>query len=152
MAKFRFALSLLAALVLASGAQAQSSDWKVVERLNPGTRISVKVKKTYACVVERVTDTELICRSPSRLVRRTRTYPRAEIREVRLATDRKDYAVTGMAVGAAIGTIAGASLPTNVEATRPFTAIATGFVGGFFGHVTGMAIGLFRKGQVIYKR
>jgi hypothetical protein len=63
----------------------------------------------------------------------------------------KQYAATGAAIGAAVGAIAGASIPTNVEQTRPLTAIATGFVGAGVGHITGGAIAIVKKGKVIYR-
>jgi hypothetical protein len=142
---------LLLLLLFASAARAQSSDWRVVQNLRPGTRITVKTQKSYACEVEQATEDKLVCHHPSRFSRRTRTFQKSEIREVRLAVDMKQYAATGAAIGAAVGAIAGASIPTNVEQTRPLTAIATGFVGAGVGHITGGAIAIVKKGKVIYR-
>jgi hypothetical protein len=144
-------LGFLLLLLFASAARAQSSDWRAVQNLRPGTHITVKTQKSYACKLEQATEDKLVCQHPSRVSRRTRTFQKAEIREVRLAVDFKRHAAAGAAIGAAVGAIVGASVPTNVEQTRFITAIATGFVGAGIGHLTGGAIAIVKRGKVIYK-
>src|ERR1041385_8158139 len=70
--------SMLAMLLLGANTQAQSQaraqvqspgqagDWQAVQHLTPGTEISVKTQRHYRCVVEEVTEDELVCGAPDR--------------------------------------------------------------------------------------
>src|SRR5689334_10963895 len=89
--------SMLAMLLLGGNTQAQSQarvqvqspgqagDWRAVQNLTPGTEISVKTQRRYRCVVEKVTEDELVCEAHGRWFRvSTLVIRRSEINEVRV--------------------------------------------------------------------
>jgi hypothetical protein len=144
-------LSLLAGLILVSAAQAQTGDWRAVESLAPGTRISVKIRFHMLCDLTRVTDAALMCELVRQRIRPGEmTFNRKLIREVRL--EHSDYANTaiGASLGGGVGSTVGASLG-NRSLDRPGSALVLGTVGALVGGAFGRDFPIFH-GKVIYKR
>ncbi len=159
--------SMLAVLLLGASAQAQSQapaqdrrrggagDWSVVKNLMPGTRISVKTHHRYRCLVENVTDDELVCGTHAPFRSITLMIRRSEIREIRVAPHPNQ--AKDAWIGAGIGAGAGAVLGGTQSRDYPgFNA----FVGGLAGALPGALIGgmvpifqvVFQRGKIIYKR
>jgi curved DNA-binding protein CbpA len=61
MKKLRIVLFILASLIAASVAQAQTLDWQAVEKLSPRSWISVETQKRTQCEFEKATSDELFC-------------------------------------------------------------------------------------------
>src|SRR3989442_2953949 len=127
---------MLAGLILASSAQAQTGDWRAVENLKPRSRISVKVHLRTICFFLRATHDELVCELPAdhripfgpfQL-----TFDRRSIREVRLEHSEAADAALGAAIGGGVGAAVGASQKPETL-TRGGGAILLGAIGGLVG-------------------
>jgi hypothetical protein len=144
-------LSLLAGLILVSPGQAQTGDWRAVESLAPGTRISVKIRFHMQCNVTRVTDAALMCELVHERIRPGEmTFNRKLIREVRLEHSDQANTAIGASLGGGVGVTVGASLG-NRSLDRPVGALVLGTVGAIFGGAFGRDFPIFH-GKVIYKR
>jgi hypothetical protein len=144
-------LSLLAGLILVSAAQAQTGDWRAVENLAPGTRISVKIRFHMLCDVTRVTDAALMCELVHQRIRRGEmTFNRKLVREVRLEHSDQANTAIGASLGGGVGMTVGASL-VNPSLDRAAGALVLGTVGALVGGVFGRDFPIFH-GKVIYKR
>ncbi len=145
--------SVLAWLVLASAAQAQAGDWRALEHLAPGSRISVKIRFHVLCDFRGATDTILVC-EPVR--RRTLigpgvvTFDRKRIREVRLEHSDEANTAIGATLGATVGAAVGASL-RSTSLTRGGSALLLGGAGAIGGGFAGRDFPILH-GKVIYKR
>ncbi len=157
---FRILSLLIALLTLTSSLEGQTGDWQAVRRLDSGIPVSVKVKRSYYCIFQYVTDDELVCGVPRPIFRyATRIFPRAQIREVRKLPnpDQMKSAKIGAGIGAATLATAGAIRCTKhrAECAPPaFSIPVAGLIGAFVGSLVGMAVPLFqvfRRGKVIYK-
>lgn len=135
-----------------SSRQAQLGNWRVVQNLEPGTRITVKARKSYRCSFEYATQDELVCEGRRAFaIRRPSPFiiPRAEIREIRVQPNQAKHGRIGAGIGAGVGAVAGASQARSYRGTHAFF----GALGGaLFGSVVGMAVPIFRRGKIIYKR
>ena len=136
--------------------EAQSSDWRSVEELAPGTAISVVAKfrrgtGRQGCELARATDRELVCdRHILDDVRRL-TFAREKVREVRLEIPDDNRMLRGAIIGGAIGSLLGALGATR--ATDPEVRGYAPFYGPIIGVLLGGAIGshVHRHGAVVYR-
>jgi hypothetical protein len=148
---------LLAPLLLAAVAPAQTGDWQIVQHLQPGTKISVRIAGPFhnLCVFEHATDEQLVCEHVMHgprgaLFSSERVYPRKMVREVRLEHSDAANIATGAAIGGGIGAAAGASV-NNGTLTRGGGAILLGGVGALIGGAFGRDFPV-THGKVIYRR
>src|SRR5215471_7454730 len=129
-------------LLVASDGLAQNSDWQIVKGLHFGARISVRTTHRSLhdpCVFQQATDDGLICLYATHsqwVPASTISFPRADVREVRL--ERGDGSNT--ALGAIIGAGTGAALGGAVAKSGRKAAAAAG--GGLIGSVIGGWFGL----------
>lgn len=159
---------MLAMLLLGANTQAQSQaraqvqspgqagDWQAVQHLTPGTEISVKTQRHYRCVVEEVTEDELVCGAPGRWFRvSTLVIRRSEINEVRVRphpNQAKD-AWIGAGIGAGAGAIAAGTTSRDYPGFHAFVGGAGGAAGGaLVGGIVPIFQILLQRGKVIYKR
>jgi hypothetical protein len=142
---------MVACLILLSAAQAQTGDWRAVENLAPGTRISVKIRFHMLCNVTRVTDAALMCDLVHQRIRPGEmTFNRKLIREVRLEHSDQANTAIGASLGGGVCVTVGASLG-NRSLDRPGGALVLGTVGALVGGAFGRDFPIFH-GKVIYKR
>jgi hypothetical protein len=148
---------LLAAVLLASTAPAQTGDWQAVKNLRPGTKISVQYGRPFhnMCIFEHATDEQLVCERILRGFSRAfippqAVYERKKIREVRLEHSDAANIATGAAIGGAVGAAVGAGAG-NGTLTRGGSALLLGtggaLIGGAFGRDFPVA-----HGKVVYRR
>lgn len=159
--------SLLVVLLLIANSQAQGQapaqvqpqggggDWNVVKSLIPGTRISVKTRHRYRCLVEDVTDDEIVCgaHSPFKSIRLA--IRRSEIHEIRISPHPNQ--TKDMWIGGGIGASAGAIAAGTRGGNYPVVDV---FFGGLAGVLPGVIVGgmvpvfqvIFQHGKIIYKR
>src|SRR5579859_690505 len=159
----RIIACILAFLITASRAQAQKGpkgDWLDVRDLETGSIIWVKTERSVNCVFEGATNTELICyRGRPNLSRGGLIeirFARQNVREVRLEPeppDARTYMATGAAIGAGTAAVVSA---INSRDARAASAVFGGLAGGLFGMVggglVGIAVLLFRRSKLIYRR
>ena len=145
-------LSILAALLLMSE-QARAGDWRAVENLAAGSRISVKIRFHTLCNFRRATDDILICQPahPSILTGAGDiSFERKRVREVRLERSDQTNTAVGAAIGAGVGAVVGASA-RHPSLTPGGSALLLGglgsVIGGFFGRDFPIV-----HGKVIYRR
>jgi hypothetical protein len=160
--------SMLAMLLLGGNTQAQSQarvqvqspgqagDWRAVQNLTPGTEISVKTQRRYRCVVEKVTEDELVCEAHGRWFRvSTLVIRRSEINEARVRprpNQAKD-AWIGAGIGAGAGAIAAGTSSRDYPGFHAFVGGAAGAGGGaLVGGIVPIFQILLQRGKVIYKR
>src|SRR4029077_378728 len=121
------------ALILLSlatrNSQAQTSDWRAVQNLQPGTLISVKSKHRVKCKFLRATDDAVSCeiirggllgvatKAPPDLM-----FNRQSVREVRLEHADGSNAAIGAVIGAGAGAVFGASGP-NTDLNRSASTV-----------------------------
>jgi hypothetical protein len=142
---------VLTVLVLLPGArgqvQAQTGDWQAVQKLNPGTRISVRAQHRFPCLLEYATADELSCKVPdNRLIRLPYkiTIRRGDIREIRLESSQAKDGWIGAGIGAGMGVVLGASTGKR----SPIPALGGAMIGG----VVGTMVPIFRHGKIVYRQ
>jgi uncharacterized protein YcfJ len=146
-------LSMLAGLILVSDALAQAGDWRAVENLAPGTRISVNLRFHMLCDFRRATDARLVCepvRRPILIGPREITFDRKAIREVHLEYSDDANTAIGAAAGARVGAGLGAALG-NSSLRSGGGALLLGGAGAIIGGFAGQNFPIVH-GKVIYKR
>lgn len=152
-------------------ASARKRSWETVEKLPPGTSISVKSDWLRTqCTFLRATDDELVCQPVPPMQPVYRPWPlspipipyppapppdlavfrRQDIIEVRLEHSVPTNVLTGVAIGAGAGAGLGAANGSGTL-TRGGSALLGGLIGGLVGGVIGRNSPLFHRG-VIYKR
>lgn len=152
-------------------AGARKPSWEIVEKLPPGTSISVKSDWLRTqCTFVRATDDELVCQPVPPMQPAYRPWPplpipipyppapppdlavfrRQDVIEVRLEHSVPTNVLTGMAIGAGAGAGLGAANGSGTL-TRGGSALLGGLIGGLVGGVIGRNSPLFHRG-VIYKR
>lgn len=134
----------------------QAGDWRAARNLLPGTEISVKTHHRQRCVVEEVTEDELVCeaRGPwfhvSTLVIR-----RSEVIEIRVRphpNQAKD-AWIGAGIGAGAGAIAAGTTSRDYPGFHAFAGGAGGAMGGaLVGSTVAIFQVIFQRGKIVYKR
>jgi len=146
---------MLAFLVFASSAHAQTGDWRALENLKPRSRISVKVRLRTICFFVRATHNELVCELPAdhRIPFRQSqlTFDRQSIREVRLEHSEAADAALGAAIGGGVGAAVGASVKGSGSLTRGGGALLLGAIGGLVGGFFGRDFPPLH-GKAVYKR
>jgi len=158
----RFFSLVLALLVLASTARAQTGDWRSVEKLYAGTHISVLDRQSpirLYCNFERATGKELFCRQETRPAFLPPYLPpifsevaldRGDIREVRLEHSGAANALIGGAIGAGAGAALGAAVTTDGHSRGPAMALF-GVLGFAMGSAINKALPITHR-KVIYRR
>jgi len=144
---------MLACLMFASAAQAQAGDWRAVQQLAPGSRISVKIRFHVLCDFEGATDAVLVCepvRRPTLMGPGEFRFDRKRVREVRLEHSDDANTAVGAAVGAGVGATVGASLSPR-SLTSGGSALLLGGIGGIAGGFFGRDFPILH-GKIIYKR
>ncbi len=132
--------------------QAQTSDWRSVEMIAPGTSISVVTRVRQGCELIRVTASELTCRREIGPTRRSLVFTREQVREVRLEETGHSRMLPGALIGAAVGGLVGflgggqSSDPEGRAYARVYSIPVGLIVGGAIGR------NLHRHGPVIYRR
>lgn len=170
MRKLHFIPFTLLMVFLVPAAAARKRSWYAVEKLPPGTSISVKsVWLRTQCTFVSATDDELDCDPvpPSEPVYRPwppapfplpyppasrpglAVYRREDVLEVRLEHSVPVNVLTGVGIGAAAGAGAGAANDSGTL-TRGGGALLGGLIGGLIGGVIGRNSPIFHRG-VIFK-
>jgi hypothetical protein len=148
-------VTVLVMLLSVPGARAQKGDWKAVENLAPGTRISVKTAVRLICFFESATDDELVCSmhppGPGLGISYERRYDRSRIRDVRLEYSEAADIAIGATVGGGAGAIVGAVAGGNGTVTRGGGALLLGGIGALVGGAFGRDFPI-AHGKVVYKR
>lgn len=145
-------LSILAGLMLVPP-EARAGDWRAVENLAAGSRISVKAKFRTLCDFHRATDTVLICQPAQHSILTGPgeiSFDRARVREVRLERSDHTNTAVGAAIGAGFGAAVGASA-RNPSLTPGGSALLLGGAGSIIGGFVGRDFPILH-GKVIYKR
>lgn len=149
---FKWLFTVVGLCGVISSAIAQTNDWHSVEKLTPGTSISVVKRVRMGCELVRVTGSELTCdRSIGEATRRY-VFKQAQVREVRLEESERNQMITGALVGAVLGGVlgfVGGNQLSDKEGKgyARFYGIPIGaFVGGAIGHA------IHRHGTVVYRR
>ena len=145
------AILLLGSFLAAAPAQAQTSDWRAVQQLRPGTAISVKGRFRVQCNFREASETELVCsqRTQGRFLRPPIVLPRAQIRQVRIERAEAS-ALAGTAIGAGAGAALGAN-SGNGALTREGSTLLGAGIGGLIGGTFGRQFP-FLHGDVVYER
>jgi hypothetical protein len=142
-------------LILTPVVRAQTGDWRAVENLKPGSRISVKTGHRTICFFVGATHDELTCELP----RRRRgvlfgpgelTFSRQRIREVRLEHSEAADAAVGAAIAGGIGATVGASVKGSGALTRGGGALLLGGISAIIGGFVGRDFPIVH-GQIVYK-
>jgi hypothetical protein len=127
---------LLAGLILIPAAQGRAGNWRAVENLAPGSRLSVKIRFHMLCDFRRATEAALVCEptqcgpffGPHEIA-----FNRKYIREVRWEHSDDANTAVGTTVGAAVGASVGNSSLNGGGGALLFGgagAIIGGFAGG----------------------
>jgi hypothetical protein len=153
----RIILSVIVVLAFVPRAQAGKGDWRAVEKLQPGSRISIKIFSSpfrLICFFVRATDQTLTCELPQHgyvaIGPSEITSNRGHVREVRLEFDEEADAAIGAAIGAGVGAAVGASKNSKTS-TRGERAVVLGIVGGAIGGIFGKDFPVFH-GKIVYQR
>jgi len=140
----------LCSLVLPT--RAQTNQWRDVEKLAPGTPISVVKRARQGCELVKVTDLELTCDKDIGQVTRRLVFVRDKVREVRLEMPEHNKMIVGAIAGAAVGGLLGflggqqSSDPEARGYARAYGIPIGAFVGGAVGsHI-------HRHGAVVYRK
>jgi hypothetical protein len=154
MRRIRLIQPLLALLLCAWNAQAQTGTWQAVESVRPGSVISVRARYHIKCIFRSATDDVLICDSVRRGLIRLGppevTLDRKSVREVRLERSRGANELAGAAIGAGAGLAIGASAG-NGTLTRGGGALLLGGIGGIIGGFVGRDFSIL-PGKIICQR
>lgn len=132
--------------------QAQTNDWASVEKLAPGTSISVVKHGRQSCRVVLITNSELDCNGQVGHWERRFTFAREQVREVRLEDLARNRMIPGAIIGAIVGGLVGfigggqASDPETRGYARAYSIPIGASVGGTIGH------NFHRHGPVVYRR
>jgi uncharacterized protein YcfJ len=131
---------------------AQTNDWTSVQKLAPGTSISVVKRARQSCRVAIVTESELDCDRQIGDVGRRFVFPRQEVREIRLEEVEHNRMIAGAIIGAAVGAVVGfagggqSNDPERRGYARIYGIPIGALIGGAIGHK------LHRHGPIVYRR
>lgn len=146
-------------MILASGSpfqlDSQTNDWRVLQKLDPGSFIGVGVldhRGRRECTLLTVTDSELTCDSERGSFIRHLTFQRDRVRDLRLEHPENHHLVIGAVVGGAIGAIIGGLLAGR--SNDPEAVTADPGLGILFGASLGAGIGraIHKHGPVLYRK
>jgi hypothetical protein len=132
--------------------QGQANDWRSLEKLAPGTSISVVKQGRQGCELRRVTDSQLACDRHIGEVDRTVVFARDQVREVRFEEPEHNRMITGAIIGAAAGALVG--FLGGGQASDPEARGYARFYGIPIGALVGGAIGcnFHRHGPIVYRQ
>jgi outer membrane lipoprotein SlyB len=146
-------LSIMASLCSAFlPLHAQTSDWSAVEKIPPGTSISVVKRVRQGCELAKVTDSELACDRQIGEVERRLVFARGEVQEVRLEEPEHNRMIAGAIIGGVVGGLVG--FIGGGQAGDPEARGYARALGIPIDAVLGGAIGrnIHRHGAIIYRR
>ncbi|HZS54662.1 MAG TPA: hypothetical protein VFA65_09685 [Bryobacteraceae bacterium] len=139
--------------VLIPALKAQTGDWGDVEKLAPGTSISVvKRHGGINCTLARVTDSELDCIWQHDYVNRRYVFVRNQLRELRLDKPEHTHMIAGAIIGAAAGGLAGLVVATRSNDPETRVAAPAIFALGIGSLAAGIGYCIHQHGPVIYRR
>jgi hypothetical protein len=142
---------LVALLLLASIAVAQTGDWQAVKHLPGGTMLKIKLKhgRTFGhCEFVGATDDALDCDYGGLLLDIRPRYRRDNIKAVYLVHNAR---AIGFGIGAGAGAVIGAAATPGSAAGRElFALIDAGLLGGL-GYFFGMVADPFFHGKAVYR-
>jgi hypothetical protein len=130
----------------------QTNDWRSVERIVPGTPISVLERGRRGCDLVQVTDSELSCDQHIGGDWRRIRFQRDRVREVRLEEPQHNKMLLGTVAGAAVGGLIGfaAGGQSSDPETRGYARVYGIPIGAVVGGLIGHAIHL--HGPVVYRQ
>lgn len=133
-------------------AHAQTDQWQDVERLGPGTPISVVTVLRQGCELVFVTDLELTCNREIGRVTRRAVFGRDQVREVRLELPEHNKMIVGALAGAAVGGLLGflVGQQSSDPEARGYARIYGFPIGGYVGGRIGRHF--HRHGAVVYRK
>jgi hypothetical protein len=137
-----------AALLSASSARAQSTDWETLQTIPAGTKIKVKLKQRWMfghCRLEKVTEDYLACYFNAL---GTRHYARDEIKAVFLGRHSARF---GLEVGAGAGVVLGATRGCCGASGRVLNIIILAPLLGGIGAGIGAVVDPFIDGKAVYR-
>ena len=144
---------IVAVLIFAASAEAQTGDWQAVRNLPPGAYITVKTQYQFGCHFRSASEEELICGHAGQgSMGRDSTAMRIDrqsVREVRFEHLSHGNPAIGALIGGALGAVSGAHDGTG---TRDHVGGAI-FIGGFgalMGAWIAWMIPIFHR-KVIYR-
>lgn len=143
---------LLALLLTAPLAMAQTGDWQVVENLRQRTLISVEDMHHVIhdnCRFQSVVDGQLFCEYGTHRVGPSEVVFRQE--SIRAVRREQNGALIGLGIGAGAGAAIGAAADSSPGVGRGGSAIIGAGIYGVFGALVGSAHGHFSHGKIIYK-
>jgi len=142
---------LLAILLLASIAVAQTGDWQAVKNLPGGIKLKIKLKRgrTFGhCRFLGATDDALACDYGGMLNSVRVQYRRDNIKAVYLVHNAR---AIGFGIGAGAGAVIGATAPHPAPGTRGiFVVLDAGILDGA-GYFFGMVLDPFLHGKAVYR-
>ncbi|HEX4484845.1 MAG TPA: hypothetical protein VH088_01170 [Terriglobales bacterium] len=149
--------AILIAFVASLGAHTQSSDWKYLEDLPQGARISVASFQSLApveCVFRHANEQTLRCDPVHRRHGRQFEFNRRSVWQVRLQRRENHNHHWGAIIGGSIGSIVGVAAPSeNASAKdRVLTGMVLGGIGAVIGATADHDLPHVSVGPVIYEK
>ncbi len=135
-----------------AAARAQRNQWQDLEKLAPGTPISVVKRARQDCELVKVTDLELTCDKDIGQITRRLVFLRDQVREVRLEMPEHNKMIVGAVAGAAVGGLLGflGGQQSSDPEGRAYARIYGIPIGASVGGVIGSHI--HRHGAVVYRK
>jgi uncharacterized protein YcfJ len=132
--------------------RAQTNQWRDVEKLWPGTPISVVNRLRQDCELVKVTDLELICDEEIGRETRRRVFVRDKVQEVRLEMPEDNKMIAGAIAGGVVGGLVGflGLQQSRDPETRGYGRAYGIPIGAIIGGVVGKHI--HRHGAVVYRK
>lgn len=133
-------------------AWAQANPWLDVEKLGPGTPISVVQRARQECELVAATDLELTCDRDIAGQTRRLVFVRDRVEEVRLEMPQHNRMIPGAIIGAIAGGLIG--LVAGQQPSDPEARVYARIYGIPMGAVIGGVIGRYihRHGAVIFRK
>jgi len=158
----RLSYYTLVLLLVPSIAQSQTRDWGAVQKLRPGSAISVKTAGSHRlwCDFDHADDEALSCEHIVHSVSYSGSVEivvaRRDVQEVRLEHSDRANAIDGAVLGAVVGGAAGGAIggivkPRGNGTTAAIGALMLGGMGATFGSAFGKDFPM-RHGKVVYQR
>jgi hypothetical protein len=145
---------ILAVLIFAASAEAQTGDWQAVRNLPPGAFVTVKTQYRFDCYFRGASEEELTCGhpGPGSIGRGSSAMriDRKSVREVRLEHMSHGNPVIGALIGGGLGAVGGARDGTGTR-DHAAGAVFIGGFGAFMGAWIAWMIPIFHR-KVIYRR
>jgi hypothetical protein len=132
------------------GAQAQSTDWRIVENIPPGTEIKVTLRHGLSfgyCVLDNATDDGLVCDNEHSGAAGSLRYRRRNIKGIYL---KFHSTLTGFLVGTGGGIVLGATGRVSPGWNRTSQVLFDGAAFGGLGAGIGWIVNPWVRGRCIY--